>query len=544
MTAVSLVLSALSWGSVLATTKAAQNQLDKTQGQIARFMLGISKRNTCTSGYACMMELFGTPMSVIARIRAATLVRWYAGNDVENLAYQPLGVACRTLPPRDDPRSSLCPLTAILLDAEDIEKQHGSLSIADLTSELTARQSDETTKRMVRWGLFETSPVLRRIQGTTWVDNLGILLLMRTRLGAERGNLAPQVAGRRLINMAHRAGCPCCKKSADEMPGGETDEHRLIECEAFAEARRQTGLQAIIDELKETELIKAFPPDSRLTAMYILLIGGHVTTPQRLVQPGTQAAQVRIATWGDAQGGVYWKAAHFLARIHKPHRTAIDALRKEYKEARYAARDQQCLQCGDADCNQKERAMLLCDGKGGTCNKSYHIGCLTPPLSATPPAENDWFCPECMEEAAQDSDDDEGGPQRDAEAEPPRARHADTGGDRYYGHETLEDGMHVDIGWLESYDSRVDPRDLDMPHGVDSTGAQEEELGGDAPRRSWRHTAHRTTRTTTTTTPAAKTAPKPTMKTDSEGGATRKTARGGGRRESGERASACKRCGV
>ena len=268
---------------------------------------------------------------------------------------------------------------------------------------------------------LEPSPVRRPIQGTRGGHTLGALPLMKARLGAERGNLAPQVAGRRLINMAHRAGCPCCKKSADEMPGGETDEHRLIECEAFAEARRQTGLQAIIDELKETELIKAFPPDSQLTAMYILLTGGHVTTPQSLVRANTQAAQVRIATWGD--GGVYWKAAHFLARIHKPHRTIIDALRKEYKEARHAAREQQCQQCGDADCDQKERAMLLCDGKGGTCNKSYHIGCLKPPLSAIPPAEDDWLCPECTEAEAQASNADGRDPHNNPQPDrpPPRA---------------------------------------------------------------------------------------------------------------------------
>ena len=58
--------------------------------------------------------------------------------------------------------------------------------------------------------------------------------------------------------------------------------------------------------------------------------------------------------------------------------------------------------------------------------------------------------------------------------------HTDTGGDRYYGQETLEDGMQVDTRWLEAYTSRVDPRDLYMPNGVDSTGAQEEALGGDA----------------------------------------------------------------
>lgn len=57
--AISMVLSALTWGSVLATI-----------GRDSAIHPGIAKRNTQTSGYACTLELFGTPMSVIARIRA------------------------------------------------------------------------------------------------------------------------------------------------------------------------------------------------------------------------------------------------------------------------------------------------------------------------------------------------------------------------------------------------------------------------------------------------------------------------------------------
>lgn len=31
------------------------------------------------------------------------------------------------------------------------------------------------------------------------------------------------------------------------------------------------------------------------------------------------------------------------------------------------------------------------------CDKPYHLGCLTPPLSAVP--EGEWFCPQCTSEA-------------------------------------------------------------------------------------------------------------------------------------------------
>ena len=81
------------------------------------------------------------------------------------------------------------------------------------------------------------------------------MLLMRTRLGAERGKLAPQTAGRRLIDMSHRQGCPCCGLSATDLPRGESEEHYLVECTTFKGARAETGLQAIIDELRATDTI-------------------------------------------------------------------------------------------------------------------------------------------------------------------------------------------------------------------------------------------------------------------------------------------------
>ena len=43
--------------------------------------------------------------------------------------------------------------------------------------------------------------------------------------------------------------------------------------------------------------------------------------------------------------------------------------------------------CGKGD---SEDQMLLCDG----CDDSYHMFCLTPPLTEVP--KGDWRCPKCI----------------------------------------------------------------------------------------------------------------------------------------------------
>ena len=45
--------------------------------------------------------------------------------------------------------------------------------------------------------------------------------------------------------------------------------------------------------------------------------------------------------------------------------------------------------CGVCKLANKQNEMLECD----KCNQGYHMGCLTPPLSAVP--EGDWFCDSC-----------------------------------------------------------------------------------------------------------------------------------------------------
>ena len=46
-----------------------------------------------------------------------------------------------------------------------------------------------------------------------------------------------------------------------------------------------------------------------------------------------------------------------------------------------------CLSCGSGDSDEE---LLLCD----SCESSYHIFCLDPPLHAVPPG--DWRCPTCV----------------------------------------------------------------------------------------------------------------------------------------------------
>jgi hypothetical protein len=45
-----------------------------------------------------------------------------------------------------------------------------------------------------------------------------------------------------------------------------------------------------------------------------------------------------------------------------------------------------CIVCGDPG---REHLMVLCDG----CNSGWHLGCLSPPLTAVP--RGSWFCPAC-----------------------------------------------------------------------------------------------------------------------------------------------------
>ena len=56
--------------------------------------------------------------------------------------------------------------------------------------------------------------------------------------------------------------------------------------------------------------------------------------------------------------------------------------------------DYACGVCGRTDFAADGAAtMLLCDG---TCGKGYHLGCLTPPLTAIPRTRQ-WFCPTCAD---------------------------------------------------------------------------------------------------------------------------------------------------
>jgi hypothetical protein len=51
-----------------------------------------------------------------------------------------------------------------------------------------------------------------------------------------------------------------------------------------------------------------------------------------------------------------------------------------------------CAGCGGPTPADDVVVTLLCDG----CPRGYHLGCLTPPLTAVP-AEATWFCPWCAQ---------------------------------------------------------------------------------------------------------------------------------------------------
>ena len=50
-------------------------------------------------------------------------------------------------------------------------------------------------------------------------------------------------------------------------------------------------------------------------------------------------------------------------------------------------KDKMCVECGSDYCDDE---LLTCVG----CQASYHIFCLTPPLSTIP--QGVWFCPPCI----------------------------------------------------------------------------------------------------------------------------------------------------
>lgn len=62
--------------------------------------------------------------------------------------------------------------------------------------------------------------------------------------------------------------------------------------------------------------------------------------------------------------------------------------------------DTACQNCGSP--NQPEN-LLTCDG----CNKSFHLGCLDPPLSRKP--DGDWFCAACIFNSGDDFGFEDGG---------------------------------------------------------------------------------------------------------------------------------------
>ena len=82
------------------------------------------------------------------------------------------------------------------------------------------------------------------------------------------------------------------------------------------------------------------PADKQALAIYILLLGGHIPEPRKLLGPEAPSTKVRITNWGSPRGdGTYWSAAHFLARTNKAHKDVIEKLREEHKEAMREERD-------------------------------------------------------------------------------------------------------------------------------------------------------------------------------------------------------------
>ena len=60
-----------------------------------------------------------------------------------------------------------------------------------------------------------------------------------------------------------------------------------------------------------------------------------------------------------------------------------------------------CEVCNEPD---HEEVMLVCD----ECSKGFHTHCMQPPLTALPPAEQDWFCSSCSEqESSRDNTQDQ-----------------------------------------------------------------------------------------------------------------------------------------
>ena len=51
-----------------------------------------------------------------------------------------------------------------------------------------------------------------------------------------------------------------------------------------------------------------------------------------------------------------------------------------------------CTSCGSGECDDE---LLLCD----SCDSSYHMFCLDPPLHSVPPG--DWRCPTCVAQVVQ-----------------------------------------------------------------------------------------------------------------------------------------------
>ena len=49
--------------------------------------------------------------------------------------------------------------------------------------------------------------------------------------------------------------------------------------------------------------------------------------------------------------------------------------------------DVKCTVCGSGECGEE---LLICD----SCESSYHLFCLEPPLPSIPPG--DWSCPPCV----------------------------------------------------------------------------------------------------------------------------------------------------
>ena len=190
---------------------------------------------------------------------------------------------------------------------------------------------------------------------------------------------------------------------------------------------------------------------------------------------------MRITNWGSPRGdGTYWSVAHFLASTNKAHKAIIGKLREVHKAAMREERERRCENCNDDKHDPAEVAwnFLLCDGhdgRGGMCTKGWRAGCLPTPLAAVP--EGDWLCPACTTEAhRKDSErpheEFESGDGDEIQVFSPSSGHNE-GDDP---DEDLEDGMNPDDeADLESRTAHIPDADLDLPHGGDLHGGEDDE---------------------------------------------------------------------